>query len=223
MAIDGQGDGSKPDWLADSQPGTLADDQIEETSNAGPSPREALPPQQSIPAGGGNPPPPGYGYYAPAWPGVPVQLGPAPGLAYAGMAVRFGALLIDAVILTIVVGVAGAIGEAFGIQHYANGDVYSAGAIAADLLGFLALAAYMPSFWWTFQGTPGQRALGLRVVRAANGQSLGIGATTIRYVIWLVCMFTVLLAVVAAIMASDKPSKQAWPDDVAGSVVVKRV
>jgi uncharacterized RDD family membrane protein YckC len=154
---------------------------------------------------------------------VPVQLGPAPGLAYAGMAVRLGALLIDAVILTIVVGVAGVIGEAFGIQHYANGDVYSAGAIAADLLGFLALAAYMPTFWWTFQGTPGQRALGLRVVRAANGQSLGIGATTIRYIIWLVCICTILLAVVAAIMASDKPSKQAWPDDVAGSVVVKRV
>jgi hypothetical protein len=61
------------------------------------------------------------------------------------------------------------------------------------------------------------------VVRAANGQSLGIGATTIRYIIWLVCICTILLAVVAAIMASDKPSKQAWPDDVAGSVVVKRV
>jgi uncharacterized RDD family membrane protein YckC len=143
-------------------------------------------------------------------------------LVYATMAVRLGALLIDAVILTIVVGVAGAIGEAVGIQHYANGDVYSAGAIAADLLGFLALAAYMPTFWWTFQGTPGQRALGLRVVRAANGQSLGIGATTIRYIIWLVCICTILLAVIAAIMASDKPSKQAWPDDVAGSVVVKR-
>jgi len=154
---------------------------------------------------------------------MPVQLGPAPGLAYAGMGIRLGALLIDALILTIVVAVAGGIGEAFGIQHHASGDVYSAGAIAADFLGFLALVAYMPSFWWTFQGSPGQRALGLRVVRAADGQSLGIVATTIRYIIWLVCMCTVLLAVVAAIMANDKPSKQAWPDDVAGSVVVKRV
>ena len=66
----------------------------------------------------------------------------------------------------------------------------------------------------------------LSVTRAAGSPAplvgqIGVGVRTDRAEAGFALV--VLLAVVAAIMASDKPSKQAWPDDVAGSVVVKRV
>ena len=124
--------------------------------------------------------------------------------------------------------VASIVANAFGIQYidYGNGDgysIYSTGASAAYVCWFILLLAYHPTCWWAFQGTIGQRAMGLRVVKAADGSSLGIGATTIRYIVWLVCQVTVVLAIIAAVIANDNPRKQTWWDDVCGSVVVRRV
>jgi uncharacterized RDD family membrane protein YckC len=124
--------------------------------------------------------------------------------------------------------IAALIAEAFGVQriNYGYGEtdaVYSTGATAAYLCWFILALAYHPTCWWAFQGTIGQRGLGLRVVRAEDGTSLGVGATTIRYLVWLVCQLITIIAIIAAAMASDNPRKQAWWDEAAGSVVVHRL
>jgi uncharacterized RDD family membrane protein YckC len=124
--------------------------------------------------------------------------------------------------------IASIIANAFGMQTYDNGfrdtyTVYSTGASVTFLCWFILAFAYHPTCWWAFEGTIGQRALGLRVVRAADGRSLGFGATTIRYIVWLVCQVITIIAIIAAAIANDDPRKQTWWDKAAGSVVVRRI
>jgi len=172
------------------------------------------------------PPPAGFGYAAPAWPSAPIQFGPAPGLVWGGIAPRFGALVLDAVVMFVTLIVASIVASAFGIHYYHDGiyeqTVYSTGASATYLVWFIFFLGYHPTCWWAFQGTLGQRALGLRVVRESDGGSLGVGMTTIRYLLWAVCQVVVIPAIIAAAMANDNPRKQTWWDDAAGSVVVRR-
>jgi uncharacterized RDD family membrane protein YckC len=63
--------------------------------------------------------------------------------------------------------------------------------------------------------------MGLRVVREVDGLPLRIGAVVLRYVIWFACMLTVILAIIAAIMADSEPAKRAWHDEASGSVVIR--
>ncbi len=173
------------------------------------------------------PSPTGFGYPAANWPSAPIQFGPAPGLVWGGIGPRFGALVIDAVVMFVALIVAAIVAGAFGIQYYNYGDyertIYSTGASATYLVWFIFFLAYHPTCWWAFQNTLGQRALGLRVVRAGDGSSLGIGMTTVRYFLWLVCQVIVFPAIIAAAMANDNPRKQTWWDDASGSVVVRRI
>jgi uncharacterized RDD family membrane protein YckC len=148
--------------------------------------------------------------------------GPAPGLTWASIGTRIGALLIDAGVMFVALLAAGLIAQAFGIQEYATRSVYSTGATVTYLLLFLFVLAYHPTCWWAFQCTIGQRALGLRVVRASDGGSLGVGETTIRYLLFAICTATIIPGVIAAAVAGDKVDKRTWWDDAAGSVVVKK-
>jgi uncharacterized RDD family membrane protein YckC len=150
------------------------------------------------------------------------SFGPAPGLMWASIGTRIGALLIDAGIMLVALVIAGAMAEAFGIQHHGDTSVYSTGATVSSLLWFVFFIAYHPTCWWAFQGTLGQRVLGLRVVRARDGGSLGVGETTIRYLLFAICTVTIVPGLIAAAVASDKIDKKTWWDDAAGSVVVKR-
>jgi len=168
------------------------------------------------------PPAPGFGYPPAAWPVAPGQFGPAPGVAWASIGHRIGALFLDGVFIFVALVVAAGIAEAFGVQHYTYSNVYSTGATVSYLIWFVLLAAYHPTCWWAFQGSIGQRLLGLRVVRAADGGSLGVGSTTIRYIIWALCTGLVIPGIIAAVMANDQPHKRTWWDDAAGSVVVRR-
>jgi uncharacterized RDD family membrane protein YckC len=88
--------------------------------------------------------------------------------------------------------------------------------------GLFALI-YHPTCWYLFEGTPGQRAVDLRVVRASDGQSLGVGAVLARYLTF--CIFTVLfpLGIIAGFIAANDPFKRAWHDQLTGSVVVQRL
>jgi len=164
---------------------------------------------------------PGFGYGPPVWT-PPIAAGPAPGLVWAGMSIRLAALVVDLVIELVVLVAGTAIAEAVGYHSYGPNAGYSPPATIILWVTLVLLVAYVPTSWWAFQGTIGQRALGLRVLRAADGLSLGLGATTIRYLVWLLCVWTVVIGIVVAIVASEKPDKRAWPDDASGSVVVRR-
>ena len=165
----------------------------------------------------GWPPQPYY------YPGYPQPAGPMPGFVWAGMMVRLGALLIDAGVVFVAMLIALAAAEAFGVDRTGTVAEYSAG---ADLMMFLwvgLLLVYHPVFWWSFQGTPGQRVLGLRVVRAVDGSPLGVGATLGRYAVWLGCQISFILTIVAAALASEEPGKRTWWDKASGSAVVRSV
>jgi uncharacterized RDD family membrane protein YckC len=173
-------------------------------------------------------PPTGPGI-APPWPYptgfgfVPyVPAGPAPGVGWAGIGVRFAALLIDIVLMIVTYFGVVLVVENAGLGRYVRGSyVYSQTATALVLVWFAFAIAYHP-FCWYFSGRSlGQRALGLRVVRASDGLKLGLGAILIRYIIFIVTTGTVLLGIIAAGMAARDPFKRAWHDKVARSVVVK--
>ncbi|MFI5259410.1 MAG: RDD family protein [Candidatus Limnocylindrales bacterium] len=179
--------------------------------------------QPGIPPGGGpGYGQPGFGYGSPSWPGMLAPAGPAPGLVWAGMGIRLAALVIDMVIELIVLVAGTAIADAVGFQAYGPNAGYSPVATVILWITLGLLVAYIPTCWWAFEGTIGQRAFGLRVLRAADGLSLRAGATTIRYLIWLLCVLTVVIGLVVAVVASEKPDKRAWLDDASGSVVVRR-
>ncbi len=172
----------------------------------------------------GNPYAPGGWGYPPAFGFMPfVPPGPAPGLSWGGIGVRFGALVVDAVIIGVAAVIASQLSEAAGISHYAGGyDSYSSAAIAIEWIFILFAVCYHPACWYAFGGSVGQRALGLRIVRASDGGKLGLGAVVIRYLIFAVCTGTVILGIVAAAMANEDPFKRAWHDEAGRSVVVRR-
>jgi uncharacterized RDD family membrane protein YckC len=173
----------------------------------------------------GWPPPgaPGYGFAAPAWPLGPAEFGPAPGIVWGDIGRRIGAVLIDGVLMVVALVVAGLIAGGFGITQYADRTVYSTGATVASLAWFVLLVVYHPIGWWAFQGTFGMRVLGLRVVQARDGNSLGIGQTMIRYLLWAICTVTIIPGIIAGAVANDRPGKRTWWDNAAGSVVTRHI
>ncbi len=175
-------------------------------------------------------PAPGMGrpaqYAAPAWGYQPAYAaaayappGPAPGLQWAGIAVRLGALLIDAVIVAgseIVLSAALAGGSAS--SEWAG----SGSATFLSLVWWLFALSYFPACWYIFGASLGQKVLGLRVVRAADGLPLEIGAVLVRYLIFFTATIVFPIGIVSGIVARAEPHKRAWHDDVAGTVVVRR-
>jgi len=93
--------------------------------------------------------------------------------------------------------------------------------MAVTLLWLFFVLSYHPASWYVFDCTVGQRALGLRVRRLSDGQSLGFGAVTIRYLVF--CMETLILpiGIVATVMAVNDPLGRTWHDEAAESVVVR--
>ena len=141
-----------------------------------------------------------------------------------GMGHRIGALLLDILFMFGALIVAAMAAEAFGVKRYSQvNTVYSTGATISYLLWVILFLVYQPTCWWAFQGTVGQRLLRLRVVRAADGRSLGAGSTTVRFIIWGLCNVVVVPAIIAAIVAQDEPTQRTWWDDAAGSVVIRQL
>jgi hypothetical protein len=133
--------------------------------------------------------------------------GPVAGLAWAGIGVRFGALVLDAILAAVSAAFAGALAEAFGVDRYLSGDVhYSAGATAVYLLWMIALVLYHPVCWYMWGCSLGQRMLGLRVVRAADGGALDGEAVAARFLIFTVCTGLLMAGIGAAFLAAYRPA-----------------
>jgi uncharacterized RDD family membrane protein YckC len=178
-------------------------------------------------------PPPGYpptygaaqGYgqpgYPPGW--APAMFAPPPispfGASYtpAGIGVRFGALVIDAgfVLATLLL-----VGFLVVLVD-GNSEVATPPSMAISLIWMFFVLSYHPASWYVFDCTLGQRALGLRVRRRSDGQSLGFGAVNVRYLVFCVETLIFPLGIIAGAMAASDPMKRTWHDEAAGSVVVK--
>jgi uncharacterized RDD family membrane protein YckC len=148
-------------------------------------------------------------------PAPPAQPGPMPGLRYGGFWVRAVAWIIDAIILTIIVG---ALSPLFGgttVVQTPTGIQVNSGATGIQLLVDLV---YFVGFWvWRAQ-TPGMIPFNLRVVRADNGENIDVGRAILRYVGVIISFLVLLLGV---IWVAFDARKQGWHDKLAGTVVVR--
>jgi uncharacterized RDD family membrane protein YckC len=220
-----------PQSIGSSQPGLSESAGTWTLSN---SPAATPPPGYGAPPGYPPPgypppgyPPPGYGPpgYPPGWgPAmfVPVPVSPF-GASYTpgGIGVRLGALLIDAAFVFATLIVAGVLMTL--VDPNSGGRSPSSAAMAIFLLWLFFVLSYHPASWYVFDCTLGQRALGLRVRRRSDGQSLGFGAVNVRYLVFCVETLLFPLGIITGAMASDEPMKLTWHDEAAGSVVVKRL
>ncbi len=147
-------------------------------------------------------------------------LGPGPGLLWGGIAVRFGALVVDTVLLGCSLFGLGLVLSAIGGGSATRSE--STGATAVAVTWWVLVFIYHPTCWYIFGATPGQKALGLRVAQASSGQSLGIGAVIVRYLVFFMVTVAFPLGIVSAAIASKDPFKRAWHDELARSVVVRK-
>ena len=149
------------------------------------------------PAGYGQQP----GYYPPA-PGYAGPVGGGAG-AIAGMGARFGAFLIDVIILAVVSGI---------LTFLLGQDL---GSLVQIVIGF----AYFGYLIGVNQQTLGMRVLNIRVVDANTGGPIGIGRGLLRY---LVQSLTGLLCLVGYFSPFFDRTKryQGWHDKAAGDFVV---
>ena len=163
---------------------------------AGPPPGYGYPPPpgyDQAPPGYGQPAP-GYGGYPPPAPGYgysPGGFGQRP--PYASWLQRVGAALIDGLIIGIPFGILYGVGMAIAYHsvtcttdvdgnQVCDGDV-SGGGIALVLVAvLLAVVAglYFTYLVGTTGQTPGKRALGIKLIREADGQVMGFGMAFVR-------------------------------------------
>jgi uncharacterized RDD family membrane protein YckC len=164
----------------------------------------------------------------------------------ASMGQRFLARLVDGLIIGVVytiVMVAG-LGSAIGMTGNAaaecdpyasdystcmqDAQAQSMGAVGAMFVGLLVIAVMLALYEWlmiAFKGaTFGKMALGLRVIREADGQLPGAGGGFIRYIIpiagAIACYIGALLVFLSPFFDSSG-KLQGWHDRAAGTVVIK--
>lgn len=125
-----------------------------------------------------------------------------PGLP-AGFWRRFGAALIDGILLGVV----------NAILRLVLGGL-------GELLALLVTVAYFTYFHGRTGQTPGNAALGLRVLDARDriGQPIGYGRAALR---WLVSLVSGLVILLGYLWMLWDPRKQTWHDKAAGSLPVR--
>lgn len=124
---------------------------------------------------------------------------------FAGLRVRMLAAALD---LAVVLLVSIALEAVTGIAALSRGSL----ALAAA-----ATAIYLAGSWGTAGSTGGQKILGLRVVRAADGEPIGPGTALLRVAGCVIAGAPLLVGL--AWVAWDS-RKQGWHDKVAGTVVI---
>ena len=123
--------------------------------------------------------------------------------ARAGFWRRLGAAVVDGII----------VGIADAILRAALGSVGSVIGIAVSL-------AYFTFFHGRTGQTPGDAALGLKVIDLRNGtvQPIGYPRAALRWLVSIPSFFVILIGYLWMLW---DPEKQTWHDKAAGSVVVK--
>lgn len=135
---------------------------------------------------------------------------------YAGFWIRFGAVLIDLVVIAIVFWVP--LTLIYG-EEYWIGDQFYHGfwdLIFSYILPFVATVW----FWLRFFGTPGKMALRLKIVDANTGSKLSLGQAIGRYFAYIVAAIPLLLGYIW--VGIDK-RKQGLHDKLAGTVVIRQL
>ena len=133
---------------------------------------------------------------------------------YAGFWIRFGAMLIDLVVMIIVLYIPLTMidGEEYWIGEqfiYGFWDV---------ILGYIVPIVVTIWFWLRYSGTPGKMATKLRIVDAATGNKMTTGQAIGRYFAYTIAILPLCLGLIW--VGIDK-KKQGWHDKLAGTVVIR--
>ena len=122
------------------------------------------------------------------------------GVVAAGFWIRFGAVLVDAVILTVV-----------------NFVLTAIIGSTAVFLGLAVGIVYTIGFWTASGATPGKMVFGLRVV-TVDGDPIGLDKAIIRYIgLWV----NVLTLGIGYLFIAFRKDKRGLHDLIAGTVVEK--
>jgi uncharacterized RDD family membrane protein YckC len=167
------------------------------------------------------------------WQAPEAELGPAPGVEFATYGARIVGYIIDGIILGVIVAVIWLIvsalflsGASFTIDSTGNVQAssitISGGAIVASVLAFFATLIitlfYFPWFWSHGGQTPGQRMMGIQVVRDIDGGPVSGGAAILRLLGYWISGIVFYLGYIWVFI--DK-RRRGWFDLIAGTVVIK--
>jgi uncharacterized RDD family membrane protein YckC len=97
-------------------------------------------------------------------------------------------------------------------------EVATPGLLRASALFQVCALLYFAGSWWAFSRTPAMALVGLRIVREEDGGRLGLGRVVVRYGGFLVSASVFLIGLIWAIFDNRK---QGWHDKLAGTVVVR--
>jgi len=148
---------------------------------------------------------------ASGWQAPEQEIGPAPGVVFAGPGARLVAYIVDVIIVTVVVVLLSILGVAL--------------AVTIPLLAVLPIVAiiviplvYFPYYWSSSGQTPGMKMMGIRVVRDRDGGPVTGGQAVLRLLGYWVSGFVFYLGYIWIFI--DK-RKRGWHDLIAGTVVVE--
>jgi uncharacterized RDD family membrane protein YckC len=127
--------------------------------------------------------------------------GPAPGVTFGGFWIRFVALIIDAIILGIVIGVLSSVSASM---------VY---------VGYVLEIAYFAVCWGFLGQTIGMMPFGLKIVRNADGGKLTWGNVILRLIGWYI---SGLVFALGFIWAAFDSRTRGWHDMIGGTVVIRQ-
>jgi uncharacterized RDD family membrane protein YckC len=122
---------------------------------------------------------------------------------YAGVWVRFVALVLDGATLGLV-------------------NLIFFTTPAAPLVIAVAVL-YAPGLWWALGATPGQMIVGVRVVSAKDLGAITLAMTIVRFVVFLLEIYIFPFVTVGLVWAAFEPRKRAWHDIAARTVVIRTV
>jgi uncharacterized RDD family membrane protein YckC len=145
------------------------------------------------------------------WQAPEPDAGPAPGMEFAGPGERLVGYIVDIIIIGLVVALFAIIGTALLVTLPILSILPWLAVIFVPLI-------YFPYFWSKSGQTPGQKMMGIKVVRDADGGPVSMGSAILRLLGYWVSGFVFYLGYIWIFV--DK-RKRGWFDLIAGTVVVK--
>lgn len=130
---------------------------------------------------------------------------------YVGFWLRFVAVIIDSVLVTIVLYPILALFFGWRLEYEGLG-------VGSTLLSYLLPAAVVVLFWIYKSATPGKMIIGAKIVDAKTGGKPSTGQLIGRY---LGYYLSSLIFCLGFMWAGWDPRKQGWHDKLAGTLVVK--
>ncbi|WP_218397287.1 RDD family protein [Alteromonas lipotrueae] len=133
---------------------------------------------------------------------------------YAGFGIRFGASIIDTLLLLAIT---------FPLLHLIYGNGYwtaedSVVGIVDVLISYVLPLIATILFWVYKSATPGKMVLNVKVVHAKTGSAPTIRQSIIRYIGYYVSIFPLGLGFLWVLWDTKK---QGWHDKMAGTVVIR--